>query len=208
MPDNDEQDTEQAPTEQASTETTELPPANHAAATPGAWSLDDTAEVDSDSARGRWLSVGLVGLVVAVAGALIYLAATLFNSHHAKQSGPSVNPSPQSTKMPVAAPPPKTVTVTPPPTVTVTAAPPTPEPTLTSTDQQFLAVLTNQGLTYPNPAYAISHAQAVCDFMATHRGTAASPSAFVENTTAWTGLQAVEFSDYARVNYCPQFASE
>jgi hypothetical protein len=47
MPDSDQQDTELAPTEQASAETTELPPANHAAATPQAWSLDDTAELDS-----------------------------------------------------------------------------------------------------------------------------------------------------------------
>ena len=102
MPDNDQPDTELAPTEQASAETTELPPATHAAETPEAWSLDDTAEVDSGSApRGRLLSVGLVGLVVVVAGALIFLATTLFGSRSPKPVEPKAQP---TTTVPVAAP--------------------------------------------------------------------------------------------------------
>ena len=100
MPDNDRQDhdTEAAPTEQASAETTELLPANHAAATPEAWSLDDTAEVHSEPPRSRLLSVGLVGLVVVVTGALIFLAATLFSSQKSKPVEPKAQP---STAMPV-----------------------------------------------------------------------------------------------------------
>jgi hypothetical protein len=58
----DSPDTEQAPTaaaEQAE-QTTELPPANHVAATPEAWSSDDIAEIDSDSPlRGRLISAGV-----------------------------------------------------------------------------------------------------------------------------------------------------
>jgi hypothetical protein len=97
MTDHDsEHDTEQAPTEQASAETTELAPVNHAEQVQ-AWSVDDTAEVDSDSPR-RWLSVGLVGLVILVTGALIFLAATLFSSHKSKPVEPKAQP---STTMPV-----------------------------------------------------------------------------------------------------------
>src|ERR1700722_17273077 len=106
---------EQAPTEQASAETTEMPPANHAAATPEAWSLDDTAEVEPPSRTSRLVWSGLAALVVALAGALIFLGATLFSSDQSKPVEPSAKPSAS-----VAAPPrPPTVTVTPPPTVTV-----------------------------------------------------------------------------------------
>jgi hypothetical protein len=89
----DNHDTELAPTAAAEPETTHLPPANHAVATPEAWSLDDTAEVHSEPPRSRLLSVGLVGLVVVVAGALIFLAATLFGSHHSKPIPPPAKPS-------------------------------------------------------------------------------------------------------------------
>ena len=52
MADHQDHDTEAAPTEQASPPTTKLPPANHAAAeSVHAWSLDDTAEVDSAPPR-------------------------------------------------------------------------------------------------------------------------------------------------------------
>jgi hypothetical protein len=82
-------DTEAAPTEQASPPTTELPPANHAAAeSVHAWSLDDTAEVDSAPPRSRFVWAGLVTLVVVIAGALIFLAATLFGSGHSKHLEP------------------------------------------------------------------------------------------------------------------------
>jgi hypothetical protein len=209
--DTEHQDTEQAPTaaaEQAET-TTEMPEASHAAATPEAWSLDDTTDLDSPPRHSRLVWSGLVALVVALAGALIFLGTTLFGSGGPKPVEPSAKPAP-STTLPVAAPP-ATVTVTPPPTVTLTAAAPTTSeaPVLSATDQQFLTVLRNQGVSYPTPEYAITHAQAVCDFMASHRGTAADPTTFVQNTTVWTsGLPSVEFAEYARVNYCPQFASE
>ncbi|MBV8861725.1 MAG: hypothetical protein JO259_07685 [Mycobacterium sp.] len=147
MLDNDQHDTEQAPTTAADSETTELPPAK-AAEMAHAWSLDDTTELDSELPR-RWLSVGLVGLVIVVAGALIFLAITLFRSHSSKSVRPSAQP---TTTAPVAAPPPPaiTVTATPPPTVTVTAEPPAPPP-LSATDQQFLTALRTYGLTYPDP---------------------------------------------------------
>jgi hypothetical protein len=81
-------------------------------------------------------------------------------------------------------------------------------PRLTATDRQFISVLDNMGIRYPDITYAIGHARAVCDFMETRRGTAAPPSAFVENPTIWTGLNAVEFAQYGACYYCPQFASE
>jgi hypothetical protein len=211
------QDTEQAPTaaaEQAET-TTEMPEASHAAATPEAWSLDDTTDLDSPPRHSRLVWSGLVALVVALAGALIFFGTTLFGSGSPKPVEPSAKPAP-STTLPVAAPP-ATVTVTPPPTLTVTAEAPSLAPSaaptasetplLSATDQQFLTVLRNQGLSYPDPAYAISHAKATCEFMATHRGQSADD--YVVRTTVWTGgLESVEFAEYSARNYCPQFASE
>ncbi|MGB8208630.1 MAG: DUF732 domain-containing protein [Mycobacterium sp.] len=212
MPDNEQQDTELAPTEQASTETTELPTATHAAEHVQAWSLADTAEVDTGSGPRGWLvSVGLVGLVVVVAGALIFLATTLFGSRSPKPVEPKAQP---TTTVPVAAPPPPpavTATATPPPTVTVTAAAP-PAPALSSTDQQFLTALQNNGLSYPDPDYAISHAHATCDFMVNHRVQSGSHSAadYVARTTIWTDEygQGEIFAMYSAFNYCPQSQSE
>lgn len=125
MPDNDQPDTEAAPTTEASAETTELPPASHAPEQVYAWSVDDTAELDSPR-RGRLLSAGLVSLVVVIAGALIFFAATLFGFGQSKPVEPSAKPSTIAAPQP---PPPPPVTVTaapPPPAVTVTAAPPPP----------------------------------------------------------------------------------
>jgi hypothetical protein len=204
MTDHQDHDTEAAPTEQAEP-TTVLPPATHAAPEL-AWSVDDTAEVDSDSARRGWLvSVGLVGLVVVVAGALIFLAVTLFGSHTSKPVEATTKPSASV----AAPPPPPIVTVTPPPTVTVTAAAPTTSvaPVLSATDQQFLTVLRNQGVSYPDPAYAISHAKAVCEFLAHHSGQSADD--YIVRTTIWTGgLESTEFAEYSERAYCPQFAPE
>jgi hypothetical protein len=207
MPDNEQQDTELAPTEQASTETTELPTATHAAEHVQAWSLADTAEVDTGSGPRGWLvSVGLVGLVVVVAGALIFLAITLFGSRSPKPVEPT-------TTVPVAAPPPPpavNATATPPPTVTVTAAAP-PAPALSSTDQQFLTALQNNGLSYPDPDYAISHAHATCDFMANHsvRSGNRVASNYVARTTIWTDDgQSELFAMYSAFKYCPQSQSE
>lgn len=113
MPDDDsDHDTEQAPTEQASAETTELPPASHAAATPEAWSLDDDAEVDLAQHGSRLVSAGLVALVLVVTGALIYFAATLFGAGPSKHVERPAIPSPTTTVRLSA------------PAVTVTAAPP------------------------------------------------------------------------------------
>ena len=131
MSDIDEHDTEQAPTTAADSETTELPPAK-AAEIAHAWSLDDTNELDSQSPR-RWLSVGLVGLIIVAAGALMLLAITLFRSHSPKSVEPKAQPTttaPSTTP----APPAVTVTATPPPTVTLTAEPPAPPP-LSATDR-------------------------------------------------------------------------
>jgi hypothetical protein len=196
-----------------------------------AWSENDTAEEVSpfDESGERdwgptWRRAGLIGGVAVVGAGLAFAVGGVGQPAHqaaplpppsTTTAPPAAQPAPQAAPAPppvtVTAPPP--VTVTAPPPVTIQAAPPPATviepPPLSATDQQFLAVLHNQGLSYPDPAYAISHAQAVCDFMASHRGTAASPSTFVQNTTIWTGgLQSVEFSDYARVSYCPQFASE
>jgi hypothetical protein len=215
MPDDDsDHDTELAPTEQASPPTTELPPANHAAAeSVHAWSLDDTAEVDSAlPRRGRLVSVGLVALVVVITGALIYLAATLFGSGSPKHVEPSAKP---TMTVPVAAPPPPppvTVTATPPPPpVTVTAAAPPPA-ALSSTDQQFLTVLRNMGLSYPDPDYAISHAHATCDFMANHGVRSGNMLAadYVARTTIWTEAhgQAGIFAINSAASYCPESQSE
>ena len=199
-----EPDTDLAPTAAAelAEQTTELPPANHAAATPEAWSLDDTAEVDSDSPRrGRLVSVGLVGLVVVVACALIYFAATLFGSGSSKHVEPSAKP---STTVPVAAPPPTPA----PPPAAVPA--PTSTPALTDTDRQFLTTLRNGGVNYPysNPEYPIAHAHAVCDYMNTHHFAwgedhEGSVDKYVETTTIWYGADAVKFQGYARATYCP-----
>jgi Protein of unknown function (DUF732) len=212
MADHQDHDTEAAPTEQASPPTTKLPPANHAAATPEAWSLDDTAEVDSAPPRGRLISAGLVALVVVIAGALIFLAATLFGSRAPKPVEPKAQP---TTTVPVAAPTPPpavTVTATPPPTVTVTAEPPAPPP-LSATDQQFLTALRNYGLTYPDPEYAISHAHATCDFMVSHgvRSGNMLTANYVAQTTIWdeqnTGHAAL-FAIESASTYCQESQSE
>jgi hypothetical protein len=207
-----EHDTEAAPTEQASAETTELPPANHAAADHvQAWSLDDTAEVEQAPRSSRLVWSGLVALVVVIAGALIFLATTLFGSVSPKPVEPAAQP---TTTVPVAAPPPPppvAVTATPPPPpVTVTAAAP-PAPALSSTDQQFLTTLQNNGLSYPDPDYAISHAHATCDFMANHsvRSGNMVASNYVARTTIWTDDgQSAMFAMYSAFNYCPQSQSE
>ena len=207
----DEHDTEAAPTEQASPPTTELPPANHAAAeSVHAWSSDDTAEVEQAPRSSRLVWSGLVALVVVIAGALIFLATTLFGFHNSKHVEPEAQP---TTTVPVATPPPPPVTVTatpPPPAGTVTAAAP-PAPALSSTDQQFLTALQNNGLTYPDPDYAISHAHATCDFMANHgaRSGSSSTGNYVARTTIWPrdGPAAI-FAMYSAFNYCPQSQSE
>jgi hypothetical protein len=166
-----------------------------------AWSLDNTAEIDSDSPQtGRLLSVGLDGLVVVVAGALIFLAATLFSSRRSKPVEPKAQP---TTTMPVAAPSPPavTVTATPPPTVTVTAEPPAPPP-LSTTDQQFLNAISDIAAA-PSPAYAITHAHAVCYYTAQHPNDYTGTIKFVDTTTVWTAKQVYEFADVAMQVYCP-----
>jgi len=204
-------DTELTPTEQASTETTELPPVKPATGNLQAWSLADTAEVDSPPPRGWLISAGLVGLVVVVGGALFFLAATLFGSRAPKPVEPKTQ---STTTVPVAAPTPPppavTVTNTPPPTVTVTAEPPAPPP-LSTTDQQFLTALRNYGLTYPDPEYAISHAHATCDFMASHSVfSGSSPTGnYIARTTIWpdNGPAAI-FAMQSATTYCPESQSE
>jgi hypothetical protein len=151
----------------------------------------------------------LVALLVVIAGALIFLATTLFGSGSPKPVEPKAQP---TTTVPVAAPPPPppTVTVTPPPTVTVTAEPPAP-PSLSATDQQFLTALRNYGLTYPDPEYAISHAHATCDFMASHNVfSGSSPTGnYIARTTIWpdNGPAAI-FAYQSATTYCPQHQSD
>ncbi len=211
MTEHDSAGTEAAPTAAAESanETTVIPPATHAASGQAeAWSLDDTAEVEPSRRSNPLVWSALVGLVVVVTGTLIFLCTTLFGSHGSKPVEPSAKSAPSVS---TAEPAPSTVTVTaapPPPSAPSAASTTTAVAVLTATDQHFISVLDNMGIRYPDITYAISHARAVCDFMETHRGTAAQPSAFVENSTIWTGLNAVEFAEYARVNYCPQWASE
>jgi hypothetical protein len=210
MTDHQDHDTEAAPTEQASPPTTELPPASNAAASPEAWSLDDTADLDAPTGHSRLVWSALVALVVAIAGALIFLATTLFGSGSPKPVEPRAQP---TTTVPVTAPtpsPPVTVTATPPPTVTVTAEPPAPPP-LSATDQQFLTALRTYGLTYPDPEYAISHAHAVCDFMASDNVfSGSSPTGnYIARTTIWpdNGPAAI-FAYQSATAYCPQRQSD
>jgi len=202
---NDGHDTEQAPTTAADGETTELPPAK-AAEVAQAWSLDDTTELDSDLPR-RWLSVGLVGLVIFIAGALIFLAVTLFRSHGSKPVEPKTQP---TTTVRVPPPPAITVTATPPSTVTVTAEPPAPPP-LSATDQQFLTALRNYGLTYPDPEYAISNAHGTCEFMTNHGVFTGSEltAEYIARTTIWpnNGPAAI-FAMQSATTYCPQRQSD
>jgi hypothetical protein len=234
----DEHDTEAAPTEQASPPTTELPPANHAAAeSVHAWSLDTAAEEthddawsldtaakethDDDAPMPRVLVAALVVLVGTVGAAVITLGAMYFNQITSTPVAPSAIPLPPpctprtlgfETCLP-APPPPTAVTVTaapPVPTVTATAAAP-PAPALSSTDQQFLTALQNNGLSYPDPDYAISHAHATCDFMANHsvRSGNTVASNYVARTTIWTDAgQSAMFAMYSAFNYCPQSQSE
>jgi hypothetical protein len=135
MTDHQDHDTEAAPTEQASPPTTKLPPANHGAATPEAWSLDDTADLDAPTRHSRLVWSALVALVVAIAGALIFLATTFFGSGPSKHDEPEAKPS-------------TTVPVAPPPNVVVTAAPPAPTavvPGLSVYDQNFLSLMSQEG---------------------------------------------------------------
>lgn len=208
MTDHQDHDTEAAPTEQASPPTTELPPTSHAAASPEAWSLDDTADLDAPTRLNRLVWSALVALVVAIAGALIFLATTLFGSGSPKPVEPKAQP---TTTVPVAAPPPPpTVTVSPPQTVTVTAEQPAPPP-LSATDQQFLTALRTYGLTYPDPDYAISHAHAVCDFMASDNVfSGSSPTSnYIARTTIWpdNGTAAI-YAYQSATAYCPQRQSD
>jgi hypothetical protein len=222
MTDNDEHDTEQAPTTAADSETTELPPAK-AAEIAHAWSLDDTTEPEPRAPRQiTLLSLGLIALVLVVAGALVFLTATLFNNHRPKNAESRSQP---IATAPVAAPPPPvTVTTTPTP-VTVKAGPsatvpaPTPsavEPTpveLTDTDRQFISKLRNGGIEYPfsNPGYPIGKAHAVCAYEAAHQQVApgvdksAQGGKWVEENTIWYGDNAVAFSSLAQATYCPQY---
>jgi hypothetical protein len=210
MTDHQDQDTEAAPTEQASPPTTELPPASHAAPEL-AWSVDHTDDLDAPTRHSRLVWSALVALVVAIAGALIFLATTLFGSGSPKPVEPKAQP---TTTVPVSAPPPPppTVTVAPPPTVTVTADPPAPPP-LSATDQQFLTALRNFGLTFPDPEYAISHAHATCDFMASHgvRSGNMTTANYVAANTIWeeehTGHAAM-FAMQSASSYCQDSQSE
>jgi hypothetical protein len=207
MTEHDSPGTEAAPTAAAelADKKTELPPATHASAEQvHAWSLD-TAEIDSEPPRRGLLFSA--GLVVVIAGALIFLATMLFGSVSPKPVEPSAKP---SMSAPVAATPPPTVTVTPPPTVTVTAEPPAPPP-LSATDQQFLTALKTYGPTYPDSDYAISHAHAVCDFMASDNVfSGSSPTAnYIARTTIWpdNGPAAI-FAYQSATAYCPQRQSD
>lgn len=129
-----EHDTEPAPTEAAelAEQTTELPPTNNVAATPEAWSLDDTAEVEPSPPRGRLISAGLVALVVVIAGALIFLATTLFGSRSPKSVEPTAQP---TSTVPVAVPPPPPETPPPTPSLAVRCGPAgcTPQPVAPTT---------------------------------------------------------------------------
>lgn len=220
MTEHEQEDTELAPTAAAelAEQTSELPPANHAGATPEAWSLDDTAEVEQTHCLGSPLVwSALVALVVVIAGALIFLGTTYFGSRDSKPLVPSAQPT--SSTVPVAAPPPapSTVTVTAGPPAAVPApTPPAVEPTpveLTDTDRQFISKLRNGGIEYPfsNPGYPIGKAHAVCDYEAAHQQVApgvdksAQGGKWVEENTIWYGDNAVAFSSLAQATYCPQY---
>lgn len=105
-----------------------------------AWSSDDdTTEVEPPHRGSPLVWSALIALVVAIAGALIFLGTTYFGSHDSKPVVPAAQPT--SSTVPIAAPPPA------PSTVTVTAeAPPAPSavaPTTTTaslsdTDDAFL----------------------------------------------------------------------
>jgi hypothetical protein len=219
MTEHDAPGTEAAPTAAAelADQTTELPPADHAAATPEAWSLDDTGEVEPPSRTSRLVWSGLVALVVVIAGALIFLGTTYFGSRDPKPVVPSAQPT--SSTVPVAAPPPapSTVTVTAGPPAAVPApTPPAVEPTpveLTDADRQFISKLRNGGIEYPfsNPGYPIGKAHAVCDYEAAHQQVApgvdksAQGGKWVEENTIWYSDNAVAFSSLAQATYCPQY---
>jgi len=90
------QDTEQAPTAAAESETTELPPAQ-AVELAQAWSVDDGSDYDTTKVepphRGNPLVwSALTALVVAIAGALIFLGTTYFGSHDSKPVEHSAKP--------------------------------------------------------------------------------------------------------------------
>jgi hypothetical protein len=84
---------------------------------------------------------------------------------------------------------------------TTAAAPTTTVPVMTETDQQFLKGLI--GIGFPNPAYAISHAHALCDYRADH--DQAAGASYIAATTVWAGTNAYDFEDTAEMQYCPQY---
>ena len=217
MPDNDsEPDTDAAPTEQGSTETTELDSVKDVGQVQ-AWSVDDTNELEPDEPRRvSLLSVGLVALVVVVAGALVFLATTLFNSHRSKPVEPKPQP---TTTAPVAAPPPPalTVTATPPPIVTVTAqpaptstvaaAPTSVVTTLSDTDEAFLEQMKGGGMSIPTLDAAettVTEAHQVCAYRANHDD--ATTAKYAASLISWAvGANPATFTEMAEFHYCGQY---
>lgn len=172
-----------------------------------AWSQEsETVELRRRDWRGVLLWAALVALLCSTVGAVLVFSSVLYRSQFSR---PVQSPPTSAAVRPSAPPTTATVTVTPAAPVSPSTTQPAPSTVvpapLSATDQQFLLSLRGAGISYPSADYAISHAHGVCDYMATHGGRAADGTAYVERTTGWYGLAAVEFSDYAKGNYCPQY---
>jgi hypothetical protein len=195
----------------ADAETTEVPPPPPGDEPGLAWSLDEPEPEPQRQPWGPvWGIVAVIAVCSVVAAGVTALVVWVLRSHHGVPSQPTAQPttavaappSPAPTTR-VAAPPPVTVTVTPTaapaPATTVSAAP---APVLSTADWQFLNAIGDIAAA-PSPAYAITHAHAVCSYAAQHPNDYTGTIRFVRTTTIWDGNQAYQFADVAMQVYCP-----
>lgn len=76
-------------------------------------------------------------------------------------------------------------------------------PPLAIVDRAFIDTLKHEGVPVPDREYALSHAHAVCDFLANQPDF---PGAirFVQQSSIWDADQSTQFAAGAVASYCPQ----
>jgi Protein of unknown function (DUF732) len=211
----DQDNTEAVPTESAESDTTMLSPTTQSAfASAEAWSLDDTAEVESHDRSSRLVWSALVGLVLVVAGALIFLGTKYFNPDRSQPVEPEAKPTPSESPAP-----PSTVTVTaePPPapsvvapTTTVVApsstavAAPMP-PNASDPDSIYLAKLANAGVPVPIPVAndLVISAHEMCAAKSHGTPVDSLASSFQPAFPSYSLAQMRTIAGLAIANYCP-----
>lgn len=160
----------------------------------GTWSqCEETDDVIPYRRKGVLRRFGLLAALPLSLLAVAAMLAVMFAVHHP-------HPGAQPTAVPPSSAPPSPPPSGPPPSPAAPAPPPD------IIDRAFIDTLKQQGVPVPGNEYVLSHAHAVCDFVA-HQPNFEEAVGFVQQSSMWDATQSTEFAAGAIASYCPQYES-